>query len=242
LDAVGPIEVTSIEEIPRTGRQPVGRVEEPRELRVVLSGSGGGDDGGGDDAAVVFIVAEQDDEDRLCGYGSADAAELHGSARPALEDLGRTSTPVQELVPQLDGEEFEQTTDEPFQVEEALGGLEGWTRAWQFEEHGTVRVTAARFSSDHAARRHAERKILEVLTNTVETFEVRGAEGAVGTRLLGDARLWLQPASVGPYMDRVVVLMDDTAVVIDVGGIPTDGDHGTATFVTTWILALAGVG
>ena len=226
-----------------TGRLAVGRIEvtdtDPRfepaqpdrgavELTYWLTF-----DGDEVDEPLVGIVIDEDGKRRLCAVTTTELARLQSVLPDALADLGpvRPDT-LAELMPSSPGPDYRQLTDaqmDPATMPDALDtAVDGWTRSWQHQTYGGVTVSAVRFPSQQDAMEAARRWIARVDQPAVDAFDVPDLRGAQGVRFLGYDWLWLQPPTVGPYVDEVSLVFGDTYVTVAIGGVPTDANHDTA--------------
>ena len=74
----------------------------------------------------------------------------------------------------------------------------------------------------------ARRWMARVDQAAVETFDVPDVPGAQGVRFLAFEWLWMQPPTMGPYVDEVSLVFGDTYVTVAVGGVPTGAGHDSA--------------
>jgi hypothetical protein len=81
-----------------------------------------------------------------------------------------------------------------------------------------VVVQVLRYESADAALADAARLVAEVDGDAIETFEVASVPGAIGTRFLALAWLFVAPIDRGPTIDQVVAVRGDTvAIVLEAG-------------------------
>ncbi len=187
-------------------------------------------DGDEVDEPLVAIVVDEDRERRICAVTTTELARLQATLGNGLADLGpaRTDT-LAALMPSSSGPGYRLSTDGrmdlatlPVSLDDAV---DGWARTWEHETYGGVTVSAMRFPSGEDAMTAARRRMAEIDQPAVETFDVPGLPGAQGVRVLALEWLWMQPPTVGPYVDEVSLVFGDTYVTVAIGGVPTGAGH-----------------
>lgn len=89
-----------------------------------------------------------------------------------------------------------------------------WTRSWRTEPYGGVRVTASRYDSSAHALAAIRASLVRDGSDYTASFSIPGAQEAVGVRIRAFAYTGIQPADIGPYLDRVAVVHGNLAMVI----------------------------
>lgn len=121
------------------------------------------------------------------------------------------------------------------------GQMGSWSRAWEKPEHGGSRVSAIRFEIGQQAVDAARYALRLKFHDSVETFVIEEAPGAVGIRVLELAWLDVQPPDVGPYVDWVYIVYGGTMVEVAVSELMDDPDHEAAAGLVRQVHDMAAV-
>jgi hypothetical protein len=228
------------------GRLGVGRVEVTDEDPAVEASLQSGHpveltywmtlDGEEVDEPLVSVVVDEDGERRMCTFSTTELARMQATLGDGLADLGPVEAgELVDLMPPAAGPGYVLHADgrlDPTTLSGVLdAGIDMWRRSWRRAGYGGVTVSAIRFGSPAEAMEAARGWMARVDDPAVETFEVPGLAGAQGVRFLALEWLWLQPPTVGPYIDEVSLVLGDTYVTVGVGGVPTGTGHETAIAV-----------
>ena len=238
------------------GRVAVGRIEvtdEDPDVEPSLEGHNAVEltyrlrfDGDEVDEPFVAIVVDENGERRICAVTTTELARMQATLGDGLADLGpaRPDT-LAALMPSSAGPDYRLTMDGPMDLatlRDALDdAVDGWSRYWQHETNGGVAVSATRFPSGEDAMRAARRWMARVDQAAVETFDVPDLPGAQGVRFLAYEWLWIQPATMGPYVDEVSLVFGDTFLTVAIGGVPTGARYDSAVTHAQAVARLASV-
>lgn len=233
LDEVGPLRVAEVEEVSH-GPDPADDGEDPVHLAYQLAGMQG-QLGGRLLTTAITIKGER----YLCGSSPEDYSDVLERRFPEVADspssiveppdLGQAASAPRELMPDLPDAGYHLDRDEAQSALVDSGQLEVWHRRWvRNEGRGSVEVAAIRHNSSEAAVAQASRWIAVAAPDSTAFFEPDASRGATGLRISASAWTWVQPPSIGPYVDRVVQLFGDTVVVIEVASLPTGSSHELA--------------
>ncbi len=191
-------------------------------------------DGDEVDEPLVAIVVDEDGERRICAGATSKLARMQATLGDGLADLGpvRLDT-LAALMPSSPGPDYRLNTDGRMDLatlRDALddNAVDGWSRTWQHETYGGVTVSATRFPSGEDGMSAAQRWMTRGDQYAVETFDVPDLPGAQGVRVLALGFLWVQPPTMGPYVDEVSLVFGDTYVTVAIGGVPTGAGHDGA--------------
>jgi hypothetical protein len=200
-------------------------------------------DGHEEDRPLVAIVVDEDGERRICSVTTPELAEMQARLGEELADLGSASAGTLAASLPAPGPDDRLVRDGPMEPTTFTGALgaavDGWSRAWQVDADSGVTVSALRFPSAQEAMDAARRWTARQDQAAVEVFAVPGVSGAEGVRILAYEWLWLQPPTVGPYVDEVSLVLGDTYVSVAVGGVATGSGHETATALAQDVARLA---
>jgi hypothetical protein len=185
------------------------------------------------DEPLVSVVVDEDGERRICTFTTAEFPRMHETLGDGLADLGQAGpATLGEMMPGQPGTDYRLHTDarvDPATLPDELDtATDGWARIWQRGSYGGVTVSAMRFRSAHDAMSAARQWTARVDDVAVETFDVPGLPGAQGVRFLAYEWLWLQPPTIGPYVDEVSLVFGHTLVTVAIGGVPTGSAFETA--------------
>jgi hypothetical protein len=192
---------------------------------------------------LLAIVADEDGQRRLCSQTPAVFLEMSRELREGVTDLGApTVTTLVELMPTQEGPDIRLVRDEAI-APSTLGGplagaSEGWIRMWQLGEGGAT-VAAYRYASPADALRAADEWLAGRDVGAIDVFDIPDVPGARGVRLLAKAWLWVQPPTVGPYIDEITMLFGDTVVIAGVNSTSHGGHHEAAIAQARDVVRLA---
>jgi hypothetical protein len=192
---------------------------------------------------LLAIVADEDGQRRLCSHRPAVFPEMYDELREGVADLGApTAATLAELMPESAGPDPRLVRDEAIDTSTPTGQLEGategWIRMWAHADGGAT-VAAYRYASPADARRSAGALLARRDTGAIETFDIPDIPGARGVRLLSLGWLWIQPPTVGPYIDEVTMVFGDTVVIAGINSTSTESHHQLAIAQARDIVRLA---
>jgi len=195
---------------------------------------------------LTIVANDEGGQRRLCSQQTAVYLEVIDEQSEGVADLGAAMVPtLAELMPQGVGPDPRLVSDAAVDLSLASGPLEGardgWMRRWQNADGGAT-VAAYRYASPTEAQRHAEAWLAEQANGTIETFAIPDVAGARGQRRLAKAWLWVQPPTVGPYIDEITMVFGDIVVIAGVLSSAPDGSHEPAISQAREIVGLAAAG
>ena len=192
---------------------------------------------------LLAIVADEDGQRRLCSHMPAVFLEMSRELKEGVTDLGApTAATLAELMPTEEGPDIRLVRDEAIAASTLSGPLAGasesWIRMWQHDDGGAT-VAAYRYASPADALRSADAWLAGRDVGAIEVFDIPDVPGARGVRLLAKVWLWVQPPTVGPYIDEITMLLGDTVVIVGVNSTSADGHHEAAIAQARDVVSLA---
>jgi hypothetical protein len=189
------------------------------------------------------IVADEDGQRRLCSNTPAVYLEMSRELRNGVTDLGApTAETLVALMPTEEGPDVRLVRDEAIAASTQSGPLAGasesWIRMWQHDDGGAT-VAAYRYASPADALRSADEWLAGRDVGAIDVFDIPDVPGARGVRLLAKAWLWVQPPTVGPYIDEVTMLFGDTVVIAGVNSTSGGGHHEASIALARDVVSLA---
>jgi hypothetical protein len=197
IDAVGPLRIASVEPVPELA--PVDGL-----MRYTFEGHEG-----------ALTIAE-DGEDGFCFWRPAASYDLQRQLDPPI-DPGETAVPAEQLLPTSVGDGYE-LVPTPAGGDSSSSAPEQVSRSWQPSSFGGVTVTAGTYPDVEAALADAALLLDETAAAGVAEVELVGTPEVRAVRSLGYAWLWVQPPSVGPFIDRAVMPFGRVLVTVQVSG------------------------
>ena len=197
IDAVGPLRIQSVERAPELA--PVDGL-----IRYTFEGHEG-----------ALTIAE-DGADGFCFWRPAASYDLQRQLDPPM-DFGEAGVPAEQLLPTSVGEGFE-LVPTPAGRGPGEGAAEQVSRSWQPSSFGGVTVTAGTYPDAEAALADAALILEQAAADGVAAVDLVATPEVRAVRSIGYAWLWVQPPSVGPFIDRAVMPFGRVLVTVQVSG------------------------
>lgn len=163
----------------------------------------------------ALTIAESDDGG-FCFWRPAVSYELERDIADPI-DLGNVAVPPQQLLPSSVGEGYDvvPTPDSGGSSSTATATI---SRSWVPKSFGGVTVTVGTYPDSNAVLADAARFLDDAVANGVAAVDLGTSPGVRGVRSLGYAWLWVQPPSVGPFIDVAVLPFGRLLVTVQVSG------------------------
>jgi hypothetical protein len=197
IDAIGALRIESVEPAPELA--PVDGL-----MRYTLDGHEG-----------ALTIAENG-EDGFCFWRPAASYDLQRQLDAPI-DLGEAGVPPVQLLPTSVGDGYEPVPT-PTGGDSSSSAPEEVSRSWQPPSFGGVTVTAGTYPDAEAALADAALFLDEAAADGVAAVDLVATPEVRAVRSLGYAWLWVQPPSVGPFIDRAVMPFGRVLVTVQVSG------------------------
>jgi hypothetical protein len=197
IDAIGTLQIASVEPVPELA--PVEGL-----IRYSFEGHEG-----------ALTIAE-DGQDGFCFWRPAASYDLQRQLDPPI-DLGDAGVPAEQLLPTSVGDGYE-LVPTPTGGDSSSSATQEVSRSWQPASFGGVTVTAGTYPDAEAALADAALLVDEAAADGVAAVDLVATPEVRAVRSLGYAWLWVQPPSVGPFIDRAVMPFGRVLVTVQVSG------------------------
>lgn len=218
IDAIGTLQIASVDPAP-----------ELAPLDGLMQYTFEGHDG-------ALTIAE-DGQDGFCFWRPAASYELQRQLDPPI-DLGDAGVPADQLLPTSVGDGYELVPTSTGGDSSSSATAEV-SRSWQPPSFGGVTVTAGTYPDAEAALADAAQFLDEAAADGVAAVDLEATPEVRAVRSLGYAWLWVQPPSVGPFIDRAVMPFGRVLVTVQVSGPDAASVDAQLAIITAEVAARA---
>lgn len=183
------------------------------------------------------LTVADDGEDGFCFWRPAESFALQRALDPPV-DLGESAVPAEQLLPTSVGDGLE-VAPTPLGGDSSSTAPEQVSRSWQAPSFGGVTVTVGTHRNAAGALDDAALLLDEAIADGVAAVELPATPEIRAVRMVGYGWLWVQPPSVGPYIDRAVMPFGRLLVTVQVSGLDAGAVDAQLASVTADIAELA---